>query len=305
MGASDMSGRGQQYVDGMTQVLDSLQSEIGQYLRDYKCEPVEPSAAVTERRTFGKPGLISTVHSQGILRIELAGEHMTALTRTLKEPVLVFAPWVSVRALLEASSVAAWLLDPAIDVDTRVRRSYSLRFEGLGQQKAIANTQGDKAVVADIAKRLDDLANEAKGLGYTVRQDDKGVARGIDPQFPNFVNLVKDLLKDETFYRIASGVAHGYDYATTQIGYVIENANSVQSAVAVGNEVAARKTGNFKAVAVLCSTALQGFAVPIRSMIQFYGWDMNRFAHIMQQHGREMGGILTSATNRASLASWE
>lgn len=70
---------------------------------------------------------------------------------------------MSLRALLEASSIATWLLDPAIDVDTRTRRSYSLRFEGLGKQRAMANVQGDKAVVADIAKRLDHLANEATG----------------------------------------------------------------------------------------------------------------------------------------------
>ena len=227
----------------------------------------------------------------------LAGEHMEALTRTLKEPVLVFAPWVSLRALLEASSIATWLLDPAIDVNTRVRRSYSLRFEGLGQQRAIANVQGDKAVVADIAKRVDHLANEAKELGYTVRQDDKGVVRGIDPQFPSFVTLVKDLVNDDTFYRIASGVAHGYDYATTGIGYVIENVNSAQFALAVGNEVRAKKTGNFKTVVVLCNTAVQGFIVPIRSMVQFYGWDINRLARIMQQHAREMGDILASAAN--------
>jgi hypothetical protein len=289
---------GQQYVDGMTQVLGSLHDEIGQYLKDYRCEPVESSAAVTERRTFAKPELISTVHSQGIVRIELAGEHMIAFTRSLMEPVLVFAPWVSVRALLEASAIAVWLLDPTIDVDTRVRRSYSVRFDGLNQQKAIANTQGDQAVVADIAKRVAELATEAKGLGYTIRED-KGAAKGIDPQFPGFVSLVKGLLKDETFYRIASGVAHSYDYAITRIGYVVDTTDSMESPGAVGNEVRARKTADFKVIAVLCSTAMQGFAVPIRGLVQLYGWDMNRFAQIMQLYGNELGKILASATNRA------
>lgn len=284
---------GQPYVDGMTRVLDSLHNEIGQFMRDYKCDPVEPSVAVTERRTFAKPELISTLHSQNVMRIELAGEHLTAFTRTLKEPVLVFAPWVSVRALLEASAVAAWLLDPAVDVDMRVRRSYSLRFEGLAQQRAIANTQGDQAVAADIAKRVEALATEAKGLGYTVRED-KGVARGIDPQFPGFTNLVKDLLKDEVFYRIASGVAHGYDYATSQIGYVVDAAGSVQSPVGVGNEVPARKTADFRAITVLCSTAMHAFAIPVQNMTNLYGWDINRFAQIMQRHASEIRNILTA-----------
>lgn len=106
---------------------------------------------------------------------------------------------------------------------------------------------------------------------------------------------MKDLLNDDTFYRIASGVTHGYDYATTGIGYVIDNVN--QSALAVGNQVRARKTGNFKAVAAFCNTAVKGFVVPIRNMGQFYGWDINRLAHIMQQHAREMGDILASAAN--------
>lgn len=76
-----MSVQGQQYVDGMTQILDSPQSEIGHYLRDYECKPVEPSAAVTEQRTFPKPDLISAVYSQGLMRIGLAGEHMARQLR--------------------------------------------------------------------------------------------------------------------------------------------------------------------------------------------------------------------------------
>jgi hypothetical protein len=51
---------GQRYVNSISQVLDSLHSNISQYLKDYECEPVEPSAALTERRTFAKPELIST-----------------------------------------------------------------------------------------------------------------------------------------------------------------------------------------------------------------------------------------------------
>jgi hypothetical protein len=60
----------------------------------------EASAAATERRTFAKPELITSVHSQGIVRIEVAGDHMIALGRAITEPVLVFPAWVCVRALL-------------------------------------------------------------------------------------------------------------------------------------------------------------------------------------------------------------
>ena len=129
-------------LQALNRCLDDLHRETGTFIQSYKHCSTESSTAARERQTFAKPQLITSVHSQGIIRIEVAGDHMIALGRAIAEPVLVFPAWVCVRALLEASASAAWLLDPGIDADTRVRRSYSLRFEGLSQQKKIAHTQG-------------------------------------------------------------------------------------------------------------------------------------------------------------------
>ena len=132
-----MAIEGTPILQALNRCLDDLHQQTGAFIQSYQHRPAESSAAARERQTFAKPELITSVHSQGILRIEVAGDHMIALGRAISEPVLVFPAWVCVRALLEASASAAWLLDPGIDADTRVRRSYSLRFEGLIQQKKI------------------------------------------------------------------------------------------------------------------------------------------------------------------------
>jgi len=279
-------------LQALNRCLDDLHRETGAFIQSYKHCPAETSAAATERRTFTKPELITSVHSQGILRIEVAGDHMIALGRTITEPVLVFPAWVCVRALLEASASAAWLLDPGIDADTRVRRSYSLRFEGLSQQKKIAHTQGDTKIVADITKRVDELAAEAAGLGFTVRPDKHGVAIGIDPQFPGPTELVKDVLGEDVLYRIASGVAHSHDYAITQLAYKRDDSRRVDHPGAVGNEVAVTKHMSFEQMFVLYSQAAEKFTVPVRHLTQLFGWDMNRLAAIVVDFKKAVTGII-------------
>jgi len=217
---------------------------------------------------------------------------MIALGRAITEPVLVFPAWVCVRALLEASASAAWLLDPGIDADTRVRRSYSLRFEGLSQQKKIAHTQGDTKVVADITKRVDELAAEAAGLGFKVRPDKHAAAIGIDPQFPGPTELVKDVLGEDVLYRIASGVAHSHDYAITQLAYKRDDSRRVDHPGAVGNEVTVTKHMSFEQMFVLYSQAAEKFTVPVRHLTQLFGWDINRLGSIVVNFKKAVCGII-------------
>ena len=287
-----MSIDGGPYLEGLNRCLNVLHRETGLLIQSYNQYPAAASTAATERRTFAKPELVSSVHIQGILRIEVAGDHLIALGRAISEPVLVFPSWLCLRALLEASASAAWLLDPAIDVDTRVRRSYSLRFEGLGQQKKIANTQGDTKVVADITRRIDDLANEAATLGFTVRHDKNGRATGIDPQFPGPTELVKDVLAEDVLYRIASGVAHSHDYAITQLGFRQDGGRQVDSPLAVSNEIAVTKHMSFEHVFVLCAQAAEKFTVPVQHLTQLFGWDAVRLAAIMANHKRAFSQVI-------------
>jgi hypothetical protein len=283
---------GTSILQGLNRCLDELHQQTGAFIQSYQHRPAASSAAAKEQQAFAKPELITSVHSQGIVRIEVAADHMIALGRAITEPVLVFPAWVCVRALLEASASAAWLLDPGIDADTRVRRSYSLRFEGLIQQKKIAHIQGDAKVVADIVKRVDELAAEATSLGFKARQDKQGANIGIDPQFPGPTELVKDVLGENILYRIASGVAHSHDYAITQLGYKLDDSRRVDHPGAVGNEVAVTKHMSFEQMFVLYKQAAEKFTVPVGHLTQLFGWDMNRLGTIVVDFKKAVCGII-------------
>ncbi len=52
----------------------------------------------------------------------------------MTEPVAVYGPWVCVRAVLESSAVAVWLLCPEIGAKERAKRSFAFLFKNFDEQ---------------------------------------------------------------------------------------------------------------------------------------------------------------------------
>ena len=78
----------------------------------------------------------------------------------------IAAPWVCVRAILELTAVASWLVDPAIGAKIRAAVScYLLRFEGLRQQKRFADAAGAVADAAAVVSGMNRLATEGDAIG--------------------------------------------------------------------------------------------------------------------------------------------
>lgn len=219
---------------------------------------------------------------------------MISFTRTLEEPILTIAPWAAVRALLEAASTAIWLLDTQIDAKTRVERSLSLRFKALGEQKALGNAEGNQGIVDTVNQRIDHLLKEATDLDFVARNDRKGNPEGITLQFLGFTDLIKHTLNDAGSYRILSGMAHGHDFAVSQLGYVVDPTRSIDSPLAVGNEIAFKKHMSIDSIVMLSSKAAETMCVMMRAITQLFGWDATQLDAIVTRYRQAFVRILDS-----------
>lgn len=105
--------------------------KIGQLTDSQGMGPTKNSPAYKELHSFQNPESVTTAFSQGSMLIEVSADQLMAFTKTITEPAQAIAPWTCVRAIIEASGLALWLLNPNIGVTTRVRRSFAFRYEGL------------------------------------------------------------------------------------------------------------------------------------------------------------------------------
>src|SRR5687768_9940331 len=114
--------------------LAEMRDELALHVAPYGHTPVSGSIAELELQTFPRAESVHTAQSQAWMLLEVAADQLTAFLKTVSEPLETIAPYTCVRSLLEAAALASWILDPTIDVRTRVSRSLALRYEGLVQQ---------------------------------------------------------------------------------------------------------------------------------------------------------------------------
>ena len=147
--------------------------------------PKVGSIATSERTTYLRPESLHTVTAIATLLLESVGEHVTTFVKTITEPVNPLAAWTCVRSMLESASIAAWLLDPAIDAQTRVGRAFAHRFEGMEQQKKLLNAMGAPAKdVQQLEVQINSTDNVAASLGFPRFRNTKGEISAIGQRMP-------------------------------------------------------------------------------------------------------------------------
>jgi hypothetical protein len=242
------------------------------------------SQANSERASFVSPEDASAALCQGAVLIQVAADQLMAFTKTLTNPVQAIAPWACIRTMLETSALSSWLLDPQLDIRTRVQRSLAWQFEGLEQQLKYVRTSGlhDKATVTLIERHIDELENTALQLGYQ-RQVDKNRRRvRVGQRMPSSTEIVKQVYGNESSYRLTSAFVHGHFWAMQQLSFRADSAVSrtpvldeQQGIVHVVNDVSPSN------LILLIEIAGMIFARPIWNHCCLYGWDLIRMRKIL------------------------
>ena len=233
--------------------------------------PSENSPAKNELKDFSKPELLKTAYAQGNILIEVSGDQLIAITRSITEPLLTIAPFVSARAILESSAIASWILDTSIDRKKRLERSFAFRYEGLNQQIKYGRSIGNKNEIDKVLSRVDEVEKQALDLGYDPVLDKNGKRIGIAMKMPSITTLVHDVLKEEGSYRFLSSIAHAHPWALQQISF---------QEVTKGKDLFFEKNIDPVYIFYLCNTVVRVFARSIWNMNNIFGWQEEKLINL-------------------------
>lgn len=149
-------------------------------------------------------------------------EEAQALPALVKPEVTSYAADAVCRAVLEAGSLAWWLLDPDIDAARRTARFLLYRLQGAEQnRKAVgALDLASDEDPSEYGETVDTVVHEIGALGWIVPETRPGkknlkklIFDGQEEHWPDFTDRAADLVKEiwpqgGLPYRLLSGVVH-------------------------------------------------------------------------------------------------
>lgn len=262
----------------MLDAIPALHDHVAAYLNDHLGKPFPNAPAMAEIASFHDPEIIRTAYSQGSMLVEVAADHLMAFSKTLSGLVQTFAPWACVRAVLETSAIASWLLDPSIVAEERARRSLAFRFEGMSESvKFLRCFPSGPSDVATLLKRMDEVEDDAAGCGIERLRDKKRKRNGIGMVMPSVTQLVIQIFDDEPAYRLLSAMTHGHHWALQQLGYTRHGQDDGTS-----DYVKLKKHISLTSVGYLSARAVRAFVRPVCYKSRQNGWDMGRLHGILE-----------------------
>ena len=261
--------------------LAELRDKLALRVAPYGHTPVPGSIAELELQTFPRAESVHTAHSQAWMLLEVTADQLTAFLKTISEPLETIAPYTCIRSLLEAGALASWILDPTVDVRTRVSRSLALRYEGLVQQLKWAKAAGEDPRKAQ--RRLDRIVAVANTLGYAPIKDRRGRHCGAGQRMPSVTALVGGMLQEEALYRLLSAVAHGHQWALQQLSFEKAPQFDTVSAISGTKLTGFTKGASIDSMALLILVAASTFARVVWNQALYLGWDSNLLRTLLEE----------------------
>lgn len=261
----------------MIEAIGRLHDDIASYSNDHLGKNFPEAPATAEAKAYPDPEMIAIADSQGRMLVDVAADHLIAFTKTMTDPVQTFAPWVSVRGVLEASAIAAWIMDPTINSKERVGRSLALRHEGLSESvKFLRAAKVDQAEIVRAEKRIDEVEASAIRVGFTKVQDKNRKRIGIGRRMPSVTQLISQVFNEEPTYRLLSAMTHGHSWALQKLGYTIHEDDGVSSHVKLKQHVSPDSVG------YLSVKTLRAFVRPVWYKSRRNGWDLDRLRVVLE-----------------------
>ncbi|MFD5329794.1 hypothetical protein [Streptomyces sp. NPDC127092] len=167
--------------------------------------PVEPASDLAGDREQVPDLWVDTLATR---RLKVAVDYLAGLRDLVNGGTHFYAPFALLRAVLESSATAVWLLEPD-DRKIRLQRLVGLHID---------DTNNKKAMQFMLPEDLRDPFDHEPGIRQMVT--DSGSPRG-KCKFPDYTSVLKkiDDLPDEggsmlLAWRVCSGFSHGLSWAT-------------------------------------------------------------------------------------------
>jgi len=264
-------------VVDMVSVLQNLIDGIAQIYNSNNDEQARDSVADLERNSFADPELVRDVHYRGIQSMESAADHLMVFADSMIQPAKTVAPWTCIRGLLESCAIAAWFLDPAIDVRTRVARCFAFRYAGFVQQIKYYRVDDRRTEIDQAKQRMIQVEQDALSLGYPRVLNKLNKIDGIAIRLPSITELIGITLDRETDYRLLSAIAHGHHWAIQQVGFKQIDVTDDKGQVTTALEKHVHP--NF--VIYAGHIAVTSFARVLWYLWRLHGWNLKEIADLL------------------------
>lgn len=239
--------------------------------------PKANSKLYTERQVYSKQVSVENAYSMSTMLIESIGDHIFALLKTIKEPIESMAPFTCIRAALEASALASWMLDANIGSWERVKRTFAFRYDSLTEQLKFARCMNDVVRINKIQERINEVENDALKLGYDRVQNKNRKRIGIGMEMPSMTSLIKDVLNREWLYRVTSGMAHGSNWALMALSFFKTDVKNI-----------VEKGSDTDSLYYLCCEGAHIFSYPVWNRVRLFGFDKDSYIRIFESVYRSL-----------------
>ena len=166
------------------------------------------------------------------------------------------------------------MLDPAIDAEARIKRTFAVRFDGMEQDLKFARVMSQPLQDHDdIKKQIADVERDAVALGYPKLRDKKNRRIGIGVRMPAATEIVREVLDEEGAYRIFSAVSHGQAGTIRQLSYSRVPGSGSTMQMGGGPATPFKKTVNPERMAWLGLIAAKAFAQPAWYEFTYADWN--------------------------------
>ena len=273
---------GPDYLTKLREGLTMLRDQSAQIIQRYEGRPVAGSRAENELAESRRPESIETAWSLGTLLLVAGADHISALTKTLVEPVEATVCWTCVRSMLEPCALSAWFFDPTVDAHTRIGRVFAHRYVGLKEQVKFGNAVQRPATEIQVAKdRVNLIEADALAAGFSKVVDKNGEMDEIGRRMPSATNLIGEVLGvgEGANYRLMSAVAHGHHWAYVQLIYKTVSGDVDISGVSLKT---LQTSDDAKPIAFLGIRAMNAMARPIWNQARYFGWNESQVEELLE-----------------------
>lgn len=260
--------------------VQDFHSEFGKIFRQYENNPVNGSQAFNEREHFAEKKLIIESQNRGLYSVEFAADHLLAMTKSIDTNIAFFT---LARGTLESAALALWFLDGTVDDVVRTGRFLNSRFTELNAKDKYLVASGGAAE----PDKIDTLFTRAVALGYVENTNAGGDRIGIghpgtangNLYFPKITALIDTTLAQKDTYSILSGVAHGFVWATSVMGFeIIERKIDEATTIKVLSKEIAPKPIFYAFLKVFPAFAKSTFA-----LWSLYGWNRDELKPLYEK----------------------
>ena len=257
---------GPEHISVVREALSSLYDGITSLRGEIDGPPVAGSPYANELAVSRRKQSLDTAWSTSLMLIDSGEEHLLAVVKTITVPMLPIACWTCVRSMLEPCARAAWMLDPMIDGEMRIKRTFAVQFAGMSQRLKFARAMNQpKHVQEKVKRRIAKVELDALNLGFPKLRDRRRKKRivGIGVKMPTATEMVKEVLDEEGAYRIFSSVSHGQAGIIRELSFAPVSKNGLTLQMGGSPAQVFKKTVDPDLMAWLGIIVAEAFAKPV------------------------------------------